>query len=66
MVKTENTLIHYKQKWYHTVYMREKRYKTLRYFDMFNKWQIYPRHLNESKIFNATDLYYIKEINKKV
>ena len=50
---------------YMAIWNREKRYWTLQYFNQYNKWEIIPRHLKEKKLFNATDLYYLKEMNKK-
>jgi len=50
---------------YYTIINREQRYKTHNYFHQVNRWEILPRWIKEKRLFNASDLEYIKEIVKK-
>jgi len=55
-----NIIVHHLDREYFSILRRERRYKkTYEYFTKFNRWQIDPIELDESKIFNSTDLYYI-------
>jgi len=56
-------IVHNSEKEYSAIGMRETRYWTLDYFKLVNKWAIRIRDIDEGKLFNATDLHYIKTCN---
>jgi len=65
MENYKRILLKYTDKEYNRVMVREERTKTtLQYFKQFNRWEIVPRCLNEDKMFNAGDLYYINKIRE--
>lgn len=69
MIEVHKRMIVSPQDWvneYHRIYIREMRNKTKRYFNMVNQGQILARDINEKRLFNATDLHYIKEMQKKL
>lgn len=61
-----HTHINPESKIYYTTYMREKRNKTLTYFKKWNRWRVQGKDIEEDKIFNYTDLYYIKTMSNRI
>jgi len=65
--KNERYIVYNKDPKYFRILRLERLYKTLTYFHQVNKWLVDPRDLEESRIFNSSDLYYLKtlDINKQ-
>jgi len=44
---------------YHTISNRERRNKTITYFNRWNRYLIRAKDIEENRLFNISDLHYI-------
>jgi len=61
-------IINYKRRiktahtYYNKIIRREERHKTIEYFKKWNSYLIKSKEIEENKLFNPSDLYYIKTL----
>lgn len=58
--------IHNTDNKYWAITMRERRNNTLDYFKLWNKWLIDSRDIEENKLFNASDYFYVKSNDHRI
>ena len=65
MVKfKKRIIIHNCEPQYFVINIREKRCWTIDYFNEVNKGHIPIRYIEENKLFNKSDYYYLKNIER--